>query len=151
MQVQLPLSINTAHIARETVTDTLLAIGRADLVDDTTVVVSELVANGVMHARTEMTLSVERAGDGIRVAVSDGSHTAPVESASPVATSGRGLLLVERLSSAWGSERLAEGGKAVWAQIGHAAAVDELTAEACWNGGPTTWRTHCPRVRPTST
>lgn len=128
MLVGLGLSTNSAHLAREAVSDTLVDLGRADLVDDATLVVSELVANGVLHARTAMTLSVERAGEGVRVAVSDGSHLLPQWTpASPAATSGRGLLLVERLSSNWGAERLAAGGKVVWAQIDRAAPAAELT------------------------
>jgi anti-sigma regulatory factor (Ser/Thr protein kinase) len=118
MLVRLAPAADSAHLARQAVTAVLDQLGRADLVDDATVVVSELVANAVMHARTELVVSVDPAGDGIRVSVADGSHILPRWSASsPTATSGRGLLLVQRLSRTWGVQPLADGGKVVWAQI----------------------------------
>jgi hypothetical protein len=52
-------------------------VGRPDLSDGVLLVASELVANAVMHARTELWLSVELDGDGVRVAVTDGSHVLP--------------------------------------------------------------------------
>ncbi|WP_104435664.1 hypothetical protein [Kineococcus xinjiangensis] len=52
-------------------------MGRADLVDHATLVVCELVANAVMHTRTELDLSGEPAGADVRVAVSDGSPVLP--------------------------------------------------------------------------
>ena len=101
-------------------------IGRTDLADDVVLIANELVANAVMHARTEMLLSVELAGDGVRVAVADGSHVLPHWApSSPTAMSGRGLPLVVRLSRAWGVEPLPDGGKRVWAQVDSTAATDE--------------------------
>lgn len=126
MLVRLPPSPDSAHVARRAVTANLDQLGRSDLVDDVTVVVSELVANAVMHARTELTLSVEPAGGGIRVSVTDGSQILPRWTpASVTATSGRGLLLVQRLSGTWGVQPLADGGKVVWAQIDHPATVED--------------------------
>ncbi|MBW3648898.1 MAG: ATP-binding protein, partial [Actinobacteria bacterium] len=52
-------------------------------------VMTELVANAVMHARTEMILSVELEGDSVRVSVADGSHILPRWSpSSPTSLSG---------------------------------------------------------------
>ena len=39
--------------------------------------VSELVSNGVIHAKTEMRLTVELAGEGVRVALADDSAAMP--------------------------------------------------------------------------
>jgi anti-sigma regulatory factor (Ser/Thr protein kinase) len=72
----LPAS-DSAQLARRIVTDALTQLDRSDLADDARLVVSELVANGVLHARTEISLSVEPVGDGIRVAVTDGSSVLP--------------------------------------------------------------------------
>jgi anti-sigma regulatory factor (Ser/Thr protein kinase) len=132
MILRLTPSSDSAHLARQAVTRTLMDLGRADLVDDAAIVVSELVANGVMHARTEISLSVEPAGDGIRVSVTDGSHILPRWTpTSSLATSGRGLLLVEQLSTTWGVEPLSDGGKVVWAEIDHRTnAVEDITAES---------------------
>lgn len=134
MLVHLTLSKDSARIARRAVEEALGGLGRADLVDDTSLVVSELVTNGVLHARTDMTLTVEPIGDGIRVAVSDGSPVLPRwHPSSPVATSGRGLLLVERLSSKWGSERLTTGGKVVWAELDRPSLGEDLSPDELMN------------------
>lgn len=145
MLVRLPPLAESAHQARLAATTTLDQLGRGDLVDDVKVVVSELVANAVMHARTELILSVEPAGDGILVSVSDGSHILPRWSpASTTAIGGRGLLLVQRLSHSWGVRPLADGGKVVWAQIDHPAGIrEEDSAEdllEVWGDEP--WPAH---------
>ncbi|MDX6200610.1 MAG: hypothetical protein QOJ83_110, partial [Frankiales bacterium] len=131
MLVRLLPSSDSARLGRRVVTDALNLLGRHDLVDDATLVVSELIANGVLHARTEISLTVETTALGIRVAVTDGSSILPRAGlASPSATSGRGLLLVERLSTSWGVELLASGGKVVWADIEQVAVVGNAsTAE----------------------
>lgn len=121
--VQLPPSPASAQAARRVVTEALLALSRPELVDDVATVVSELVANAVIHAHTEIELSVQPAGAGVRVAVSDGSHILPRWTpAATMAISGRGLILVQRLSSEWGVESHGPG-KTVWALIERPAEV----------------------------
>jgi anti-sigma regulatory factor (Ser/Thr protein kinase) len=116
--IRLPYSSTGAQTARRFVADALVGLSRADLADDASILVSELVTNAVIHARTEMTLSLEPCRDGLRVAVSDGSSVLPRWAPHlATATSGRGLLLVERLSKRWGAELLEGGGKLVWAEI----------------------------------
>lgn len=118
MLTHLPLSADSARTARGLVAAAVRDLGRPDLLDDAAAVVSELVANAVLHARTPIALTVEPRGEGVRVGVSDGSHIMPRWSpASATATSGRGLLLVEQLSATWGVEPLDTGGKTVWAQL----------------------------------
>jgi anti-sigma regulatory factor (Ser/Thr protein kinase) len=135
VQVELPPSADSARAARHAVTDLLEELGRTDLIDDATLIVSELVANAIMHARTEMSLTIDSAGSGVRVTVTDTSNVLPRWTpASTTATAGRGLLLVQRLSSRWACEPLPAGGKAVWAEIDAASACpddsspDELLA-----------------------
>jgi anti-sigma regulatory factor (Ser/Thr protein kinase) len=86
---------------------------------------SELVANVVRHAETEVTLVVD-AGPPVRVEVHDGvaatdafreamaAEPAPVE---PHATGGRGLWIVKTLASRIGLRDLPDGGKAVWFEL----------------------------------
>lgn len=147
MQILLPPSPASAHAARVAVSEFLVSLGRADLVDDVLLVATELVVNAVMHARTEMSLSVERAGGGVKVAVTDGSNVLPGWApSSPTATSGRGLLLVVRLSHSWGVDPMPTGGKRVWAEL-DAAARDpdpsgpddllDLWSEEPWPARPT--------------
>lgn len=81
-------------------------------------IVSELVTNAVAHTQGEVRLDLTLAGDRFRVAVSDSSPRTPVKPASVdwEATGGRGLLLVEAMSEAWGSVPLS-GGKQVWGEV----------------------------------
>jgi anti-sigma regulatory factor (Ser/Thr protein kinase) len=126
VQVELPPSSDSARAARHAVTDLLQELGRSDLIDDATLIASELVANAVMHARTEMSLTVDSAGTGVRVTVTDSSNILPRWTpASTTATAGRGLLLVERLSSRWACETHPAGGKSVWAEIDSASAFPD--------------------------
>ncbi len=125
MQVRLPPSSESAQAARVAVTDFLVRLGRGDLTDDVTLIAAELVANAILHARTELVVSVDHAGDGVRITVADSSSILPRwTSSSPTSTAGRGLLLVERLSRRWGFEPLPGGGKTVWAEIDTCATYD---------------------------
>lgn len=89
------------------------------LVDDALVVVSELVANVVRHAGTVSTLELELGAQGtrLRVALADGSSTAPrLKRAHPSAEDGRGMAILAALSDRWGIE-LHVGGKRVWWEV----------------------------------
>ncbi|MDQ0579470.1 SpoIIE family protein phosphatase [Streptomyces rishiriensis] len=86
--------------------------------DAVLLVVSELVTNALVHTQGPVRLDLVLRGDRVRVCVSDSSPRAP---AKPVivdweATGGRGLLLVEAMSDAFGSVPVA-GGKQVWSEI----------------------------------
>ncbi|MFE9452168.1 SpoIIE family protein phosphatase [Streptomyces sp. NPDC006739] len=86
--------------------------------DGVLLVVSELVTNALVHTQGPVRLDLVLRGDRVRVSVSDSSPRAP---AKPVivdweATGGRGLLLVEATSEAFGTVPVA-GGKQVWSEI----------------------------------
>lgn len=87
--------------------------------DDAVLLTSELMSNAVLHARTDVRLTVRSQEDGtLRVEVADENPRLPISVAPPdEAQSGRGLWLVETLASAWGVERLPEG-KTVWFELG---------------------------------
>lgn len=90
--------------------------GALDLVATTSLLVSELVTNVVLHARTPCELRLER-GTQLRVEVIDGSRQAPVrQPAEPEAGAGRGLVLVEALSVESGTI-LESTGKRVWFEL----------------------------------
>ena len=94
------------------------------LVDDAALVVTELVANAVLHAGGPITLAVEVATEvaAVRIGVEDPSPIPPVHREyGSVASTGRGLTLVARLARRWGVER-AEPGKRVWAELALAPA-----------------------------
>ena len=104
--------------ARHFVIDTLAAWGCRALLDDAALIASELATNAVLHARTEFTVVVSRRpGGNIRIAVRDTSLARPrPRRAGPLATSGRGLRLVEALAADWGADVLPDG-KVIWAEL----------------------------------
>ncbi len=135
----------SVQLARQAVAKALSEVGREDLMNDAAIIVTELVANAVIHARTEMALSVEECGAGVRLSVTDASDKLPRWTpVRPTATSGRGLLLVQRLSATWGVEPLGDSGKVVWAQIDHPAAATPEDADGdlldLWGAEP--WPKH---------
>ena len=83
---------------------------------------SELVTNGVLHARTQIVLGVTLGEDRLLVTVADragGSpHTPPRDDERP---SGRGLMLVEALADQWGVTEERDG-KTVWFTISRTGA-----------------------------
>lgn len=90
----------------------------AALVDDATLLTTELAANAVRHSRTDhIELTVEWEDSRVRVAVADGSPVPPtVMHPDLMAPGGRGLQLVDALATRWGFERRADG-KVVWFEL----------------------------------
>ncbi|MEV4330823.1 SpoIIE family protein phosphatase [Streptomyces sp. NPDC049597] len=104
--------------ARRFTARTLRSWGVRDEVDVALLVVSELVTNAIAHTRGEVRLSLTLSAERLRIGVNDASPRSPVKPANVdwEATGGRGLLIVEAISAAWGSVPLS-GGKQVWADI----------------------------------
>ena len=102
----------------------------AELVDTAVLLVSELASNVILHARSGIEVSVACRPDHARVAVADRNprHLVRRRHAQD-ATTGRGLLLVDRLAATWGVEP-APDGKTVWFELrppaGDAAADPDL-------------------------
>lgn len=85
-----------------------------DVVDAAVLLTSEVVSNAVLHGRSGPTVTVELTPDRVRVEVSDASPVLPVRKHYGLeATTGRGLMLLETIATAWGAEPL-ERGKRVW-------------------------------------
>ena len=79
-------------------------------------VVSELVANAVLHGWGRIALQLYDTGDGLRIEVEDANPTPPVATdGHPGRVGGFGMQIVERLAD-WGW-RQARGGKVVWAKL----------------------------------
>jgi anti-sigma regulatory factor (Ser/Thr protein kinase) len=122
----------SAGAARRFVDLVLVDAGLAHLADVATMLVSELVANSVLHTGTLIEVVVEPREDRVRVEVHDGSPQLPVRKYySTMSGTGRGLMLVERMATQWGAERTAEG-KVVWFELDGRAApvIDVLEVEA---------------------
>jgi anti-anti-sigma regulatory factor/anti-sigma regulatory factor (Ser/Thr protein kinase) len=89
----------------------------AHLTDSASLIVTELVANGIQHARTPMRLALSLRERHLHVSVRDGSSRMPRPTvADDDLESGRGLLIVEGLAAAWGCVAVA-GGKLVWVTL----------------------------------
>jgi anti-sigma regulatory factor (Ser/Thr protein kinase) len=105
------------RFARRFVAETLQRWGLVDLVDDATLIVSELATNAMMHAGSDFTVGLSRRGDAVRLAVADSSGDAP-QKRDPawMAAGGRGLRVVAAIASRTGHD-LVDGGKVVWADL----------------------------------
>jgi anti-sigma regulatory factor (Ser/Thr protein kinase) len=84
--------------------------GSPEAIEDARIIISELVANAVRHARPLTDGSVLVAwtleGDGIQVSVTDGGATTRPRNvhAAPTALAGRGMAIVEALANQWWTE-----------------------------------------------
>lgn len=114
-EVVLPPLPASVKRARQFVGGALAAIGNGATADDAVLVVSELVTNAVVHAGTDITVSVVTLPEGgVRVEIADGSTDLPgLRIPNAGSRSGRGLLLVEHFTQQWGVDRTAAG-KVVW-------------------------------------
>lgn len=93
--------------------------------------ISELATNAVIHARTEFTVELSRDGNLLRVCVHDGSTAAPgVRHYGSDSTTGRGMRLVDSMSTCWGVER-ADDGKTIWFEIDTRTSASATT----WDDG----------------
>jgi two-component sensor histidine kinase len=89
----------------------------AETLDDALLVVEELVANVLDHARTRFELIIRLTGSVLHLAVHDGATGSPqVRPFDPHAGRGRGLQLVSTLAARWGCDADAAG-KTVWVEL----------------------------------
>ncbi|GAA3508132.1 hypothetical protein GCM10023075_66800 [Streptosporangium album] len=129
-----------ARTARDFTSAALCTWELDSLVDDTGVVVSELVTNAVrhgihggggLHSVQDIKIVLCHTGSSLLCAVTDPSDQGPsLREPDDEAESGRGLQLVQGVSQTWGWAPLQSRGKAVWA----AFALPSRTArhlEAC--------------------
>jgi anti-sigma regulatory factor (Ser/Thr protein kinase) len=108
----------SAALGRLFVERTLGEWGCDTLVDAARLLVSELVTNAVLHARTDLELVVKMRRAGVRVEVRDGSPGEPVvRRYEDEAMTGRGLALVGELATRWGVDPGPHGGKSVWFEL----------------------------------
>ncbi len=124
----LPATVGAPGQARRLVADTLSApaapVGAADAIYTAQLLVSELVTNAVMHARTELHLGISGDAQTLLFAIADGHPDLP-PGVSPALEfdaasvdyeeSGRGIAIIVGLADDFGWRRRDDGvGKVMW-------------------------------------
>jgi anti-sigma regulatory factor (Ser/Thr protein kinase) len=110
----MPAMADSVQLARQHVTELLSNESSIDM-EHAIAVTSELVANSVVHAATELQIILERWQYMVKVVVEDFDDHLPVMRSLDVAVdSGRGMHIVDEFADLWGYE-LTENGKRIWA------------------------------------
>ena len=100
--------------ARHFAVATLNVWGAGDLAGDVALVVTELAANAIVHARSAFTVILSVYDDVLRISVRD---AVPLDGAGLRAAPLHGLAVVDALASRWGVESLGNAGKTVWVDL----------------------------------
>ncbi|MFI5496654.1 ATP-binding protein [Actinoplanes sp. NPDC051859] len=87
------------------------------LVEDTLLVITELVQNVEQHTTSGGELAIYRHDNVVHIEVTDSCSNMPhARTADPRRIGGRGLLVVSAITTSWGAHRIHQG-KIVWAHI----------------------------------
>lgn len=122
-----PPDVSSVPAARRWL-DERLATAPDSLRHTAALLTSELVANAVLHAATDVTVTLRREPGALRVEVADASPQLPeVKRYGDAAATGRGLQVLSALADSWGAGRRAEG-KVVWFELGHTTTVVDVDA-----------------------
>jgi anti-anti-sigma factor len=114
---QLPPGQAAGQAARDLLAQACRQWGIEGVVDRMATILTELVANAVLHAGTDLVISVAVSGGHLYVAVHDRSPNLPrLGGGDESIGGGSGLLVVDALAEAWGFAPTA-GGKVVWASV----------------------------------
>lgn len=119
LELQLPHTSESVRRARRTIAAFLdPSEVPVSVVEDLLLLVSELVTNAVVHAASPAVVRLDADVTRIKVAVADrDAEGAPrVTGSDPLSSSGRGVMLVDRLASRWGVEVQCDG-KVVWFEL----------------------------------
>jgi two-component sensor histidine kinase len=116
---QEPASVAT--VRRELAFELDLHDVHPDIIDDATLVLTEILGNAIRHCAPVETGDLDVAwtvqSDSVSLSVEDPCEELPVlRIAAPDAASGRGLAIVEALSAEWGVD-ITDRGKRVWARL----------------------------------
>jgi serine phosphatase RsbU (regulator of sigma subunit)/anti-sigma regulatory factor (Ser/Thr protein kinase) len=117
---QLPADSSATPLARRALAGWLTAWEvDAEVAEAATLCLSELVTNAVIHSGTAPRVTAQLDGERLLVAVQDRGNRGTArrtEDHEPTDISGRGLLLVEALATAWSAEHSADG-TTVWFEL----------------------------------
>jgi serine/threonine-protein kinase RsbW len=123
---QLPLATRSALRARRRLRTAMGAWADEARRCDAELLLTELVTNGVLHARSAMEINLTVEQNRLRAEVRDGSPVQPhLRKADEYG--GRGVLILEALASRWGVLGHPGAGKTVWFELADSAARSDAT------------------------
>ncbi|HEX6870200.1 MAG TPA: SpoIIE family protein phosphatase, partial [Micromonosporaceae bacterium] len=143
-RLRLPAAPTSPGLARTEVASLLADAGLPGLHDEAILLTSELVTNSVIHARSEVDLEIVADADGVKVSVTDFGQVLPEQAVDELIVTfrdgragrrasnpgspdqlptegGRGLLLVSRFATRWGTSQ-DRTGRSVWFRLDRSAA-----------------------------
>lgn len=125
-----PAELASVRNARLLVRSEFSDLAQADI-EALELLVSELAANAVVHARSAFDVCIDRNARSIRVEVTDHGPGLPMmRSHDLTAAFGRGLRIVDHLATQWGVDPGDDRGKTVWFAL-------ELSDERPWEHSTT--------------
>lgn len=136
LAVTLPPTARSATDGRRFIVRALTDWDCEPLIDAAALLASEVITNAVIHARTPLTVTIQRRAHGrILVEVSDGSPLIPRRRTPTAdATTGRGVGLLEVLALEW-SVRASPTGKTVSFTLDPSSDPWEPAAHVDWLSG----------------
>lgn len=118
--IELPAQRRSVAVGRHWVVKEAAELGITGMANQVLeLLTSELLANAVLHGPDDESigLRMRSCDDRVEIAVTDRATAPPVVMhAEPTAPSGRGMAIVEAMSSRWGVDELAQG-KSVWFEL----------------------------------
>jgi anti-sigma regulatory factor (Ser/Thr protein kinase) len=116
----LPPAPTSPREARERAARELQGWGDSDARYAVILLISELVTNAVVHARSTVTIDLDVSDDGpVHVNVHDESTVRPTPRRHQAdRPGGRGMHLLESLAARWGVEESVTG-KSIWFEVDH--------------------------------
>ncbi len=126
----LPAELSSIGDARRFLRRSLAAWGVVDYDLGGPQVLTELATNAALHARSAYTVHLVMEAASLLVEVTDSSSALPQHrNYGPDATTGRGIALVEALSTAWGVES-SPTGKTVWCRVAPDDVLDDVSGSS---------------------
>ena len=116
--LDLPRAMSSVRVAREFVRDKVIEWELEQLLEDALLVISELTTNAITHADSACRVRLALNPATLRIDVLDsGSGTPEPLAATATDEGGRGLAIIDAVTSAWGLELVPGDGKLVWAEL----------------------------------
>lgn len=118
-RVQVPAQPWAVGYVRASVRSALALHGCAERADEVCLLVSELVTNGIVHAKLPVSACVSGRSDVLRLEVYDPAPALPcARQSTDEDEAGRGLALIAALATQWGTlPHTGAGGKSIWCEL----------------------------------